>query len=92
MTITINHINLIASKSLNIISDICAICQENILDKCNKCNQQEDNIIKCYSVIGVCKHAYHYCCINDCTTRQLYSIVRCPMCNQKWELKKRSIN
>jgi anaphase-promoting complex subunit 11 len=88
-SITINHMKFIASKSLNIISDICAICQENISDKCSICCQNNINI-KCYSVIGVCKHAYHLCCINDWTSRQLDT--RCPMCNQKWELKKRSIN
>jgi len=91
--IKINHINLIASKSLDILSDICAICQENIIDKCNKCSNDNNNnnIIKCYSVIGVCKHAYHLCCIKDWTNKQSSSNIRCPMCAQKWELRKRSI-
>ena len=73
-SITINHIQIRASKSLDILSDICAICQENILDKCNKCINSQN--VQCYSIIGECKHSYHLCC----------------MCNQRWELKKRSTN
>lgn len=89
-SITVNHIVFYGVKELDIISNICAICQENITESCNKCIQ--DHNIKCYSVIGVCKHAYHYCCINDWITRQSLINIKCPMCNQKWELKKRSIN
>ena len=90
-SIKINHINLVGSKSLDILSDICAICQENISNKCNKCSQHNNNINKCYSVIGICKHAYHLCCIND-WTKQATSNILCPMCKQKWELKRHSIN
>ena len=84
--ITINHININGTKTLDIISDICAICQENILDKCNECNTNNNT---CYSVVGTCKHAYHYCCINSWTNNQSNN-QKCPMCNQKWELKKRA--
>jgi hypothetical protein len=87
--ITINNINIVATKSLDILSDICPICQENISTKCNKCIHN-NNDIKCYSVIGICKHAYHLCCINDWSQRQSTSNLRCPMCGQKWELMKRS--
>ncbi len=91
-SIKINYIEFCGSKSINILSDICAICQENIVDKCAKCSNP-DNItnIKCYSVIGVCRHAYHLCCINDGSHKQTTFNKRCPMCSQKWELKKRSI-
>ena len=87
--ITINHIHIPASKTLDILSNICAICQEDILHKCNKCIY--NNNIQCHSVIGICKHAYHLCCISEWTAKQSTLNLKCPMCSQKWELKKRSI-
>lgn len=82
--IKINMINFNGSKKLS-ISDICGICHENILDKCHNCNTLDNN---CYSVIGECNHAYHYCCITNWVSKQ--STSKCPMCNQKWELKRRT--
>lgn len=91
--ITVNHITFRAKSTLNILSDICAICRENVCDKCIKCSQDyADHKIEnqCYSVIGVCNHAFHYCCIQKYVA-SLSSVSRkCPLCNQKWELKKRS--
>ena len=84
--IIINNINILAVKDLTL--DICAICQQNIIDKCNKCESECD---ECYSIIGVCMHAFHKCCIEHWIhTHPVYN-VKCPMCNQKWELKKRSL-
>ena len=76
-TITINYINFIGSNSIDVK---CPICLENITDKCNKCNNHNDKT--CYSVIGVCNHMFHYCCIP--TTSNV-----CSLCNKKWELKRR---
>ena len=43
--ITINHISFRATSSLNISSDICAICRDHIYEKCSKCSNKnnEDN-------------------------------------------------
>lgn len=95
MDITINHISLRAKSSLNTSSDTCAICRENVCDGCIKCQQANDSsqntqMKKCFSVIGVCGHTYHYCCIQNCLTSQSYNAKKCPMCNKTWEMKKRS--
>lgn len=97
MDITINHISLRAKSSLNTSSDTCAICRENVCDGCIKCQQaneatsQNTQMKKCFSVIGVCGHTYHYCCIQNCLTTQSYNGKKCPMCNKTWEMKKRSV-
>lgn len=83
----INKIVFTANSKLDIISDICAICQEKIIDKCNKC-LVDQSIINCYSIIGKCNHAYHYCCISNWLLRNPLN-QKCPMCNQKWEIKKK---
>jgi len=82
--ITINHLNIIAIKKLDI--DSCAICYQDILKECNSC---EDKHLNCYGVIGECSHVYHYCCIMSWINTQMYGL--CPMCKQQWRLKKRSI-
>ncbi len=84
--ITINSLNIYAIKTLPL--DICAICQQNIIEKCNKC---EINNNECISIIGICMHAYHKCCIDNWIQTHPSINVKCPMCNQKWELKKRSL-
>jgi hypothetical protein len=96
MDIIINHISLRAKSSLKTSSDTCAICRENVLDSCNKCQQSNENTQycqtkKCFSVVGVCSHIYHYCCIQNCINNQSYGPKKCPMCNAGWEMKKRSI-
>ena len=96
MDIIINHISLRAKSSLKTSSDTCAICRENVLDSCNKCQQTNENTQycqtkKCFSVVGVCSHIYHYCCIQNCINNQSYGPKKCPMCNAGWEMKKRSI-
>ena len=83
LTITIKHLNLTGSS--NFLYDICGICRVNILNNCNKCSDD----IKCYSIVGVCNHAFHYCCITDWINTQNKKI--CPMCNQKWDIKKKHI-
>lgn len=92
--ITVNHIVFKAISTLNILSDTCAICRENVCDKCIKCSQDYaehkiDN--QCFSVIGVCNHAFHYCCIRKYVVGLSSVSQKCPLCNQKWELKKRSL-
>jgi hypothetical protein len=93
MDITINHVSLRAKSSLNTSSDICAICRENVCDGCIKCQQANESLQsnetgKCFSVIGVCNHTYHYCCIQSCLATQYNK--KCPMCNKTWEMKKRN--
>lgn len=95
MEITINHFSLRAKSSLNTSSDTCAICRENVCDGCIKCQQANENsqcveLKKCFSVVGVCSHTYHYCCIQNCLNGQSYGAKKCPMCNKTWEMKKRS--
>ena len=96
MEITINHISLRAKSSLNTSSDTCAICRENVCDGCIKCQQANEiadntQIKKCFSVLGVCGHTYHYCCIQNCISTQSYGGKKCPMCSKTWEMKKRTI-
>jgi hypothetical protein len=97
MNITINHISLRGYSSLNTISDTCAICRENVKDGCIKCQQineidEQCESKKCFSVLGICNHTYHHCCIQNCINTQSYNTKKCPMCNKPWEMKKRSIN
>lgn len=87
-TIKINHITIRGKSTLNVLSDICAICRENICDKCIKCNQTQTND-ECISIVGVCNHAYHRCCIQRLMNGLASISQKCPLCNQKWELKKR---
>jgi hypothetical protein len=84
--ININHITINAYSSLDVLNDNCAICREHLYNKCIKC-QDFDNI-KCYSVIGICNHGYHYCCIDSWLKSNSYSI-KCPICNEDWKLKER---
>lgn len=87
--IKINYINLIGYSSLIIYSDTCAICTENIIDKCVDCNDSNCKT-SCYSIVGTCNHAYHYCCINNWLSNNNNSNKTCPLCKQKWEFKKKS--
>jgi hypothetical protein len=88
-SIKINHVIMPAISTLNILSDMCAICRENVIDKCIKC--MDDPNSKCYSVIGTCLHAYHYCCVSQYTKG--YSLTqKCPTCNNKWCMQKRNDN
>jgi hypothetical protein len=89
-TIKINHIIMPAVSIFNILSEMCAICRENVTDKCLKCSNSSDNNT-CYGVIGVCSHAYHNCCVSQYTTGHS-STQKCPTCNKKWEMKKRNSN
>jgi len=93
--ITINHIALRGKSTLNISSDICAICREHVCDKCIKCANGENpkNSQKmCFSVLGKCNHAYHQCCIQGWTNGLSSVRQKCPMCNNAWAIKERSIN
>ena len=86
-TIKINHISFMGKSSLNILSDVCAICRENVMDKCIKCCNE--NSRECKSVIGECNHAFHFCCIQSWTNGLSSISQRCPLCNNKWEFKKK---
>jgi hypothetical protein len=87
--IVINHITFKAFSTLNSQYDICSICRENISDKCIKCSQNNNNC-ECYSIIGICSHAYHHCCIKDWMKDKCIAGQKCPLCSNKWELKKRT--
>lgn len=85
------------TKCINIKNDTCAICRNNLLDKCitcaekynnninccdinNKCNKCISNNVECKSILGLCGHGYHECCINKwCKTRE-----SCPLDNEEW--------
>jgi hypothetical protein len=95
--ITINHISFNAKSTLNILSDICAICREPICTKCTKCTNNDndndnDNKNICFSILGECNHAYHKCCIQTWIHGLASIRQKCPMCNQNWIMKKRSIH
>ena len=65
------------TKCINTKNDICAICRNNLLDKCIECQSRME---KCNSVLGCCGHGYHGCCINKwCKTRDI-----CPLDNEEW--------
>lgn len=88
--IKINHITYIGKSTLNLSSDECAICKENLCDKCIKCmNNIDCNDNMCVSVVGICNHAFHYCCITKYISGVSLAAQKCPICYQKWELKKR---
>lgn len=93
--IRIKHISLNGTSSLNILSDICAICREHVCNKCAKCannnNTNTTDDISCISVLGECNHAYHNCCIQRWTNGLASIRQKCPMCNSNWVLKKRCI-
>lgn len=92
--IKINHIAFIGKSTLNILQDVCAICRENVCDKCTKCAQESIDNKKntsCYSVIGTCNHAFHHCCIKKFIGGLATVSQKCPLCNKKWELKKRTV-
>lgn len=87
----INNIKFVGERQLNLYSDICGICREHILTKCVKC--QDDQNSSCCSVLGECKHCYHYCCITEWTNKKTAKSSKCPTCNQVWELKlKKGVN
>jgi hypothetical protein len=90
-SLTVNFVSLRAMSTLNVLSDTCAICREHVCEKCIKCAQSNNNSCdkNCYSVLGTCKHSYHHCCIQSWTNNTSSFSQKCPMCNQKWELKKR---
>ena len=87
VSIKINHITINGISSLNLLSDICAICREHITDKCIKCQEFNSS---CYSIVGSCDHAFHICCINSWLNNNSYGI-ECPICNKTWKLKEKSI-
>jgi hypothetical protein len=92
--ISINHISLRAKSTLNILSEICAICREHVCDKCTKCANGEptnNNHKTCFSVLGECNHAYHQCCIQGWAGTIPSISQKCPMCSKNWAIKKRSI-
>jgi len=93
MSFTINHITMKATSTLNLKYDICSICRENISDKCNTCSQKSNNNsdCECYSVLGTCDHAFHHCCIKNWIKDKYSAAQKCPLCSNKWDLKKRSI-
>jgi RING-box protein 1 len=65
----------------NIKNEICAICRNNLLEKCIQC--QVKTSIDCKSVLGCCGHGYHKCCIDKwCLTRSI-----CPLDDQQWIVK-----
>ena len=89
VSININHVCFKGVSQLNISSDVCAVCRESVFDKCNKCQQNSDIRCKCYSVMGICNHVYHQCCIKDWSNDSYYNSKKCPMCNNVWKLKER---
>lgn len=88
MDIEINYISLFGNYSYNIPSDICTICRESIYNKCLKCSLSSEES-ECNSVIGVCNHAYHYCCINNWNQGNSLNSKNCPLCNKEWKMQKK---
>lgn len=42
----------------------------------------------CFGVIGICNHAYHHCCIGKSLKGKPSWLQLCPLCNNKWDMKK----
>jgi len=65
------------TRCINIKNDHCAICRNNLLDRCIIC---QPVMKECKSVLGCCGHGYHECCINKwCKTRDV-----CPLDDKEW--------
>jgi hypothetical protein len=66
------------SEKKEYLNDICAICQENIIMRCGKCQNTSNT---CNTIIGKCKHIFH----NDCLKEWLQKNNKCPIDNKKFE-------
>jgi hypothetical protein len=43
----------------------------------------------CFGVVGICNHAYHHCCISKTLKNKSSWQHKCPLCDNKWEMKKK---
>jgi hypothetical protein len=59
----------------------CTICRANLNN--NSLFAQEKGI-ESYIVFGICKHAFHYECIES----WIKTTKKCPICFKAWEYKK----
>ncbi|KAA1066542.1 RING-box protein 1 [Puccinia graminis f. sp. tritici] len=78
--------NAVAQWAWDILVDNCAICRNQIMDRCNECeaNQATSTAETCTVAWGTCNHAYHFHCIS----RWLKLSSVCPLCSREWEIEK----
>ena len=83
----VSRIKLRGEWAFNVVNDTCAICRNNIMDKSIHCTVGSNDPNTCLPVMGKCGHCYHSDCINFwLNTRNV-----CPLCNQKWEYKRKKV-
>eukprot|EP01004_Peranema_trichophorum_P001244 NODE_11466_length_451_cov_12.335366_g10811_i0.p1 GENE.NODE_11466_length_451_cov_12.335366_g10811_i0~~NODE_11466_length_451_cov_12.335366_g10811_i0.p1 ORF type:complete len:121 (+),score=24.91 NODE_11466_length_451_cov_12.335366_g10811_i0:32-364(+) len=73
--------NSVFNWSWSFSEPICAICRNQLMDPCIKCEaEQEHNTQDCSVIWGECNHVFHLHCI--------YKFVKnrpiCPMDNEEW--------
>ncbi len=71
--------DIVATWSLDLQIEICAICRNHIMDMCIECQSSAEST-KCRSSWGKCGHAFHKHCIN----RWLNTKNVCPLDTQVW--------
>ncbi|OQV20167.1 putative RING-box protein 1 [Hypsibius exemplaris] len=77
--------NAVAYWSYAIAVDNCAICRNEMLEKCNECQGKPDGGIhdECAVAWGVCNHLFH----SHCIARWLKTRSVCPLDNTEWQAK-----
>ena len=72
-------------RSYAVAVDNCAICRNDMMEKCNECQGRNDGGIneECPVAWGICNHLFH----GHCITRWLNTRSVCPLDNTEWQPK-----
>ncbi|ORD97972.1 RBX1 [Hepatospora eriocheir] len=85
--IEILSVDLVATWSLDLQVETCAICRNHLMDMCIECHDNlEDDL--CTISWGKCGHAFHRHCIQRwLTTKNI-----CPLDTQVWKEENKKFN
>ena len=61
----------------------CAICRNNIMERCIECEANSVQGDDCSIAWGECNHMFHF----HCVSRFMKTRGRCPLCDADWEYK-----